>query len=154
MIVLTEQIEIPASYDKLKAWTASCVIVSVIEIAFDVVGTPFHKLFLKVGSPCLHFFIGSRNLYLLGKNNHYHFLLFCQSGIGVRAIRMTARIAPTNAAAPMTANTFLLSFFFTALQISAPQAMQTAAATSAIPSVSHSQDSSYRIFTRSSSPVR
>ena len=78
----------------------------------------------------------------------------CQSGIGVRAIRMTARIAPTNAAAPMTANTFLLSFFFTALQISAPQATQTAAAKSAMPSVSHSQDSSYRIFTRSSSPVR
>ena len=51
----------------------------------------------------------------------------CQSGIGVRAIRMTARIAPTNAAAPMTANTFLLSFFFAALQISAAQAMQTAA---------------------------
>jgi len=32
---------------------ASCVIVSVIEIVFDVVGTPFHKLFLKVSSPCL-----------------------------------------------------------------------------------------------------
>ena len=78
----------------------------------------------------------------------------CQSGIGVRAIRMIARIAPTNAAAPMTANTFLLSFFFAALQISAAQAMQTAAATSAMPSVSHSQDSSYRIFMRSSSPVR
>ena len=77
-----------------------------------------------------------------------------QSGIGVRAIRMTARIAPTNAAAPMTANTFLPSFFFAALQIRAAQAMQTAAATSAMPSVSHSQDSSYRIFTRSSSPVR
>ncbi|MFC2376275.1 MAG: 3-dehydroquinate synthase, partial [Corynebacterium matruchotii] len=30
-------------------------------------------------------------------------------GIGVRAIRMTARIAPTNAAAPTTANTFLSS---------------------------------------------
>jgi hypothetical protein len=39
-----------------------------------------------------------------------------QSGIGVRAIRMTARIAPTNAAAPMTANTFLLSPFFAALE--------------------------------------
>ena len=52
------------------------------------------------------------------------------------------------------ANTFLLSFFFAALQISAPQAMQTAAAKSAMPSVSHSQDSSYRIFMRSSSPVR
>ena len=77
-----------------------------------------------------------------------------QSGIGVRAIRMTARIAPTNAAAPTTANTFLLSFFFAALPISAAQAMQTAAATSAMPSVSHSQDSSYRIFMRSSSPVR
>jgi hypothetical protein len=32
--------------------------------------------------------------------------------------------------------------------------MQIAAATSAMPSVSHSQDSSYRIFMRSSSPVR
>ena len=77
-----------------------------------------------------------------------------QSGIGVRAIRMTARIAPTNAAAPMTANIFFWSFFFAAVQISAAQAMQTTAATSAIPSVSHSQDSSYRIFMRSSSPVR
>ena len=77
-----------------------------------------------------------------------------QSGIGVRAIRMTARIAPTNAAAPMTANNFLLSFFFAALQISAAQAMQTAAATSAMPSISHSQESSCRIFMRSSSPVR
>ena len=77
-----------------------------------------------------------------------------QSGIGVRAIRMTARIAPANAAAPMAANTFLLRFFFAALQISAAQAMQTAAATSAMPSVSHSQESSCRIFMRSSSPVR
>ena len=42
---------------------------------------------------------------------------------------MTARIAPANAAAPMAANTFLPSFFFTALQISTAQAMQTAAAT-------------------------
>ena len=50
-------------------------------------------------------------------------------------------------------NNFLLGFFFAALPISAPQAMQTAAATSAMPSVSHSQDSSYRIFMRSS-PVR
>ena len=75
-----------------------------------------------------------------------------QSGIGVRAIRMTARIAPTNAAAPMTANTFLPSFFFAALQISAPQAMQTAAAKSAMPSVSHSHESSCSIFMRSSSP--
>ena len=40
-----------------------------------------------------------------------------QSGIGVRAIRMTARIAPTNAAAPMTANTFLPRFFFAALTL-------------------------------------
>ena len=78
----------------------------------------------------------------------------CQSGIGVRAIRMIARIAPTNAAAPMTANTFLLSFFFAALPISAAQAMQTAAAKSAMPSVSHSHESSCRIFMRSSPPVR
>ena len=42
------------SHDDLaEADLASCVIVSVIEIAFDVVGTPFHKLFLKVSSPCL-----------------------------------------------------------------------------------------------------
>ena len=54
----------------------------------------------------------------------------CQSGIGVRANRMTARIAPTNATAPMAANSFLLSFFFAALQISAAQAVQTAAAKS------------------------
>ena len=69
-------------------------------------------------------------------------------------IRITARIAPANAAAPTTANTFLSSFFFAALPISAAQAMQTAAATSAMPSVSHSQESSCRIFMRSSSPVR
>ena len=47
-----------------------------------------------------------------------------QSGIGVLAIRMIARIAPTNAAAPMTANTFLPNFFFAALQISVAQATQ------------------------------
>ena len=50
---------------------ASRMIFPVIEIAFDVVGTPFHKLFLKVSGPCLHFLIGSRDLYLLGKNNHF-----------------------------------------------------------------------------------
>ena len=83
---------------------------------------------------------------------HSKSLLFYQSGIGVRAIRMTARIAPANAAAPMTATTFLLSFFFAALQISAAQATQTAAAIRAIPSVSHSHDSSYRILMYSPSP--
>ena len=46
--------------DLAEADLASSMIVPVIEIAFDVVGTPFHKLFLKVGSPCLHFFIGKR----------------------------------------------------------------------------------------------
>lgn len=51
-------------------------------------------------------------------------------------------IAPTNAAAPMTANTFLLVFFFAALQIRAAQATQTAAAISAMPSVSHNHDNS------------
>ena len=65
---------------------------------------------------------------------------------------MTAKIAPANAAAPMAANPFLLSFFLAALQISAAQATQTAAAASAIPSVSHSQDNSYRIFICLSSP--
>ena len=138
--------------DLAAADLASCGTVPVIEIAFDVAGTPFYKRFLKACSPCLQFLIGRRDLDLLCKNNQYPFLLFCQSGIGVRAIRMTARIAPTNAADPMTANTFLLSFFFAAFPISAAQATQTAAATSAMPSVSHSQDSSYRIFMRSSSP--
>ena len=76
-----------------------------------------------------------------------------QSGIGVRAIRMTARIAPTNAAAPMAANSFLLSFFFVALQISAAQAMQTAAATSVIPSVSHSQENAKARLLRKSRAV-
>ena len=73
---------------------------------------------------------------------HSKSLLSDQIGIGVRAIRMTARIAPTNAAAPMTANTFLLVFFFAALQIRAAQATQTAAAISAMPSVSHNHDNS------------
>ena len=40
------------------------------------------------------------------------------------------------------------------LILATAQAMQTAAATSAMPSVSHSQESSCRIFMRSSSPVR
>ena len=48
---------------------------------------------------------------------------------------------------------FTASGIFAALPISAAQAMQTAAATSAMPSVSHSQESSCRIFMRSSSPV-
>ena len=59
---------------------------------------------------------------------------------------MTARIAPTNAAAPTTANAFLSSFFFAALPISAAQAMQTAAATSAMPKMCI-RDSSYLVWT-------
>ena len=47
---------------------------------------------------------------------------------------------------PIVVCTFLLNFFFAALQISVAQATQTAAATSAMPSVSHNQDSSYKIF--------
>ena len=39
--------------DLAEADLASRMIVPVIEITFDVVGTPFHKLFLKVSSPCL-----------------------------------------------------------------------------------------------------
>lgn len=39
--------------DLAEADLASSMIVPVIEIAFDVVGTPFHKLFLKVSSPYL-----------------------------------------------------------------------------------------------------
>ena len=75
---------------------------------------------------------------------------YLQSGIGVRAIRRTARIAPANAAAPTTASIFLLGRLFVALQISAAQVTQTAAAASAMPSISHNQDSSYRIFMCSS----
>ena len=60
---------------------------------------------------------------------------FNQSGIGVRAITMTAKTAPANAAAPITAAVFLLKFFFTALQISMAQTTQTAAAASTMTSV-------------------
>ena len=67
-----------------------------------------------------------------------------QSGIGVRAIRITAKTAPANAAAATTAITFLLSFFLAALQISAAQATQTTAAAMAIPIISHNQDNSYK----------
>ena len=74
---------------------------------------------------------------------------FNQSGIGVRAITMTAKTAPTNAAAPITAAVFLLRFFFTALQISMAQTTQTAATASAITSVSHNHESSYNILIRS-----
>lgn len=74
---------------------------------------------------------------------------YLQSGIGVRAIRRTARIAPANAAAPTTASIFLLGRLFVALQISAAQVTQTAAAASAMPSISHNQDSSYKILMRS-----
>ena len=62
---------------------------------------------------------------------------------------MTAKIAPANAAAPITAAVFLLRFFFTALQISMAQTTQTAAAASAMTSVSHNHDSSYNIIIRS-----
>ena len=74
---------------------------------------------------------------------------FHQSGIGVRAITMTAKTAPANAAAPITAAVFLLRFFFTALQISMAQTTQTAAAASAMTSVSHNHESSYNILIRS-----
>ena len=76
-------------------------------------------------------------------------ILFNQSGIGVRAITMTAKTAPANAAAPITAAVFLLRFFFTALQISMAQTTQTAATASAITSVSHNHESSYNILIRS-----
>ena len=84
----------------------------------------------------------------------YQFLTFTQNlkrsrGIGVRAITMTAKTAPANAAAPITAAVFLLRFFFTALQISMAQTTQTAAAASAITSVSHNHKSSYNILIRS-----
>ena len=74
---------------------------------------------------------------------------FNQSGIGVRAITMTAKTAPANAAAPITAAVFLLKFFFTALQISMAQTTQTAAAASTMTSVSHNHESSYNILIRS-----
>lgn len=72
---------------------------------------------------------------------------FNQSGIGVRAITMTAKTAPANAAAPITAAVFLLRFFFIALQISMAPTTQTAA--SAMTSVSHNHESSYNILIRS-----
>lgn len=62
---------------------------------------------------------------------------------------MTAKTAPANAAAPITAAVFLLRFFFTALQISMAQTTQTAATASAITSVSHNHESSYNILIRS-----
>ena len=74
---------------------------------------------------------------------------FNQSGIGVRAITMTAKTAPANAAAPITAAVFLLRFVFTALQISMAQTTQTAAAASAMTRVSHNHESSYNILIRS-----
>ena len=72
-----------------------------------------------------------------------------QSGIGVWAIIMTAKTAPANAATPITAAIFLLRFFFTALQINIAKNTQTAAAASAIISVSHNHESSYNILIRS-----
>ena len=69
---------------------------------------------------------------------------YLQSGIGVRAIRITARIAPANAATPTTASIFLLGRLFVA------QVTQTAVAASAMPSISHNQDSSYKILMCSS----
>ena len=72
-----------------------------------------------------------------------------QSGIGVWVIIMTAKTAPANAATPITAAIFLLRFFFTALQINIAKNTQTAAAASAIISVSHNHESSYNILIRS-----
>ena len=140
----------------------SCHAYSPSNIAFCVSAILFQPSPVTYSSPVSSLSSGILSGYFPSVRISYKYLLSriissrisCQSGIGVRAIRMTARIAPTNAAAPMTANNFLLSFFFAALPISAAQAMQTAAAKSAMPSVSHSQDSSYRIFMRSSSPVR
>ena len=59
---------------------------------------------------------------------------------------MTVKTASTNAAAPTMAATFPLNFFPAALHTSAAQAMQTAAAASAMPSVFHSHESSYSIL--------
>ena len=140
----------------------SCYAYSPSNIAFCVSAILFQPSPVTYSSPVSSLSSGILSGYFPSVRMSYKYLLSriissrisCQSGIGVRAIRMTARIAPANAAAPTTANTFLLSFFFAALQISAAQAMQIAAAKSAMPSVSHSQDSSYRIFMRSSSPVR
>ena len=65
--------------DLAEADLAPCMIVPVIEIAFDMVRTPFYKLFLKVSGPCLHFLIGRRDIYLLCKNNHFSVPRFCRS---------------------------------------------------------------------------
>ncbi len=140
----------------------SCHAYTPSNIAFCVSAILFQPSPVTYSAPASSLSSGILSGYFPSVRMSYKYLLSriissrisCQSGIGVRAIRMTARIAPTNAAAPMTANTFLSNFFFAALPISAAQAIQTAAAKSAMPSVSHSQDSSYRIFMRSSSPVR
>ena len=76
----------------------------------------------------------------------YQSLPFRQSGIGIRAISITATMAMIKAAIPITTVLFLLSFFFFALHISTAPTTQTTAAISAMPSVSHSHESSYMIF--------
>ena len=87
----------------------------------------------------------------LGKssNRKLYLCIGNQSGIGVWAIIMTAKTALANAATPITAVVFLLRFFFTALQINIAKNTQTAAAASAIISVSHNHESSYNILIRS-----
>lgn len=69
-------------------------------------------------------------------------LPFAQSGIAVRASRMTTTTASANAATPISTAVFLPNRFCDARAISAAAATQTAAAASAMPSSVHSQDSS------------
>ena len=58
--------------DLAEANLASCVIVPVIEVALDVVwDSTFTNSSSKLAIQAFHFLVGSRNLYLLGKNNHF-----------------------------------------------------------------------------------
>ena len=101
----------------------SCYAYSPSNIAFCVSAILFQPSPVTYSSPVSSLSSGIFSGYFPSVKISYKYLLSriissrisCQSGIGVRAIRMTARIAPTNAAAPMTANKFLLSFFFAAL---------------------------------------
>ena len=74
---------------------------------------------------------------------HCNLPLSSYIGAGVCASTMTTTTVVTNATTQTTAAVFLLSSFFTALHISMEQAMQRKETTSEIPSVFHSQESSY-----------
>ena len=92
----------------------SCHAYSPSNIAFCVSAILFQPSPVTYSAPASSLSSGILSGYFPSVRMSYKYLLSriissrisCQSGIGVRAIRMTARIAPTNAAAPTTANTF------------------------------------------------